>query len=244
MWDKWNGLGQGISTASKTTDGPRVLPLGDHKKYYDKKRRQGRPAKRWRDDLDKYWSDTIWPRTAQYRLTWRRHAEAFAQPRDTTAAQWWWWWQYADFYDDLCPPFRDICVYAGAAHEINPSPWNGTQTAIAYVCVHTRRDLRVEYKRHYARICVNSFAQLGLRSTAYGRQASHTPPHDASVRSISCRAPACVNVRQYRSNKYKRTQKLRKRLLIFKIKIWRTSASPRRTPFTSSSFIPWSSWTS
>ena len=23
---------------------------------YDKKRRQGRPAKRWRDDLDKYWS--------------------------------------------------------------------------------------------------------------------------------------------------------------------------------------------
>ena len=27
---------------------------------YDKKRRQGRPAKWWRDDLDKYWSDTIW----------------------------------------------------------------------------------------------------------------------------------------------------------------------------------------
>ena len=27
---------------------------------YDKKRRQGRPAKRWRDDLDKYWSYTIW----------------------------------------------------------------------------------------------------------------------------------------------------------------------------------------
>ena len=26
---------------------------------YDKKRRQGRPAKRWRDDLDKYWSDRI-----------------------------------------------------------------------------------------------------------------------------------------------------------------------------------------
>ena len=32
---------------------------------YDKKIRQGRPAKRWRDDLDKYWSDTIWQRTAQ-----------------------------------------------------------------------------------------------------------------------------------------------------------------------------------
>ena len=53
---------------------------------YDKKRRQGRPAKRWRDDLDKYWNDTIRQRTAQDMLTWRRHAEAFAQPRDTTAA--------------------------------------------------------------------------------------------------------------------------------------------------------------
>ena len=48
---------------------------------------QGGPAKRWRDDLDKYWSDTIWQRTAQDRINWRRHAEAFAQPRDTTAAQ-------------------------------------------------------------------------------------------------------------------------------------------------------------
>ena len=57
----------------------------DH--YYDKKKRQRRPANLWRDDLDKYWSDTIWQRTAQYRLTWTRHAEAFAQPRDTTAAQ-------------------------------------------------------------------------------------------------------------------------------------------------------------
>ena len=53
---------------------------------YDKKRRQGRPAKRWRDDLDKYWSDTIWQRTEQDRVIWRRHADAFAQPRDTTAA--------------------------------------------------------------------------------------------------------------------------------------------------------------
>ena len=40
---------------------------------YDKKRRQGRPAMRWRDDLDKYWSDTIWQRTAQDRVIWRRH---------------------------------------------------------------------------------------------------------------------------------------------------------------------------
>ena len=53
---------------------------------YDKKRRQGRPAKRWRDDLHKYGSDAIWQRTAQNRVIWRRHAEAFAQPRDTTAA--------------------------------------------------------------------------------------------------------------------------------------------------------------
>ena len=53
---------------------------------YDKKRRQGRPAKRWRDDLDKYWSDTIWQRKAQDMVILRRHAEAFAQPRDTTAA--------------------------------------------------------------------------------------------------------------------------------------------------------------
>ena len=44
---------------------------------YDKKRRQWRPAKRWRDDLDKYWSDTIWQRTAQDRVIWRRHAEAW-----------------------------------------------------------------------------------------------------------------------------------------------------------------------
>ena len=59
---------------------------------YDKKRRQGRPAKWWRDDLDKYWSDMIWQRTAQDRVIWRRHAEAFAQPRDTTAA----WWMNAN----------------------------------------------------------------------------------------------------------------------------------------------------
>ena len=28
--------------------------------------------------------DMIWQRTAQDRLTWRRHAEAFAQPQDNT----------------------------------------------------------------------------------------------------------------------------------------------------------------
>ena len=72
------------STTSKMTDGPLCVTTW---RPYNKKRRQGRPAKRWRDDLDKYWSDMIWQRTAQDKLTWRRHAEAFAQTRDTTAAQ-------------------------------------------------------------------------------------------------------------------------------------------------------------
>lgn len=53
---------------------------------YDGKRSRGRPAKRWRDDLDDFWKDTIWQRKAQDRLTWKTHAEAFAQQRDTTAA--------------------------------------------------------------------------------------------------------------------------------------------------------------
>ena len=79
---KWSRVKDDRWTSSVTTCRP-----------YDKKRWQGRPAKRWRDDLDKYWSDMIWQRTAQDRLTWRRHPEAFAQPRDTTTAQWWWrWW--------------------------------------------------------------------------------------------------------------------------------------------------------
>ena len=55
--------------ASKTTDGPRESPLGDHMTRKDDKgdRFTGRPAKRWRDDLDKYWNDTIWQRKAQVR---------------------------------------------------------------------------------------------------------------------------------------------------------------------------------
>ena len=50
---------------------------------YDKRIRQGSPAKRWRDDLDKYWSDTIWQRTAQHRVTWIRHAEAIRPTNGT-----------------------------------------------------------------------------------------------------------------------------------------------------------------
>ena len=37
-------------------------------------------------DLDKYLRDKIWQRTAQDRLTWRRHAEAFTQPWDDMPA--------------------------------------------------------------------------------------------------------------------------------------------------------------
>ena len=53
---------------------------------YDKKRRQGRPAERWRPDLNKYWSDTTWQRTAHDRVTWRWHAEDIVHPRNITAA--------------------------------------------------------------------------------------------------------------------------------------------------------------
>ena len=58
---------------SRTLQAPQRRPM-DLAYNRDKKRRQERPAKRWRDDLDKYWSDTTWQRTAQDRLTWRRHA--------------------------------------------------------------------------------------------------------------------------------------------------------------------------
>ena len=54
------------------------------------KKRQGRSAKRWRDDPDTHNRDTIWQRTAKYRITWRGLAETFVQPRHTTAAQWLW----------------------------------------------------------------------------------------------------------------------------------------------------------
>ena len=33
---------------------------------HENSQRQRRPVKRWRDDLDKCWSDTIWQRTAQH----------------------------------------------------------------------------------------------------------------------------------------------------------------------------------
>ena len=68
---KWSWAGH-INRLKDNRWTPRVTTW----RPYDQKIRQGRPAKRWRDDLDKYWSDTIWQRTAQDRVTWRRHAEA------------------------------------------------------------------------------------------------------------------------------------------------------------------------
>ena len=59
------------------------------------------------DDLDKYRRDTIWKRTAQDRLTWRRHDEAFPQPRDTTAAQQWWRWAEYDSRWTIRRLYRD-----------------------------------------------------------------------------------------------------------------------------------------
>ena len=56
-------------------------------KPYERKRHRGRPARRWRDELDDNWKGTIWKRIAQDRQMWKLHTEAFAQPRDTMAAQ-------------------------------------------------------------------------------------------------------------------------------------------------------------
>ena len=81
---KINGPGQGVSTASKTTDGPRVPPLGDHMRGKDDKGDQPSGG------------ETTWTNTGATRYGRGQHntryfgdgmlAEAFAQPRDTTAA--------------------------------------------------------------------------------------------------------------------------------------------------------------
>ena len=70
---KWKGPGKGTSTASNTTNAHRVSPRWDHTTRETSQAVERQP---W-----KYWSDTIWQRTVQYRLTWRRHDEAFAEPR-------------------------------------------------------------------------------------------------------------------------------------------------------------------
>ena len=57
-------------------------------KPYERKRHRGRPARRWRDELDDYWKSTSWQRIAQDRHMWKKkHAEVFTQPRETMAAQ-------------------------------------------------------------------------------------------------------------------------------------------------------------
>ena len=76
----WGGLDFACHLAAAAggplliTTGTRVWTLNPS----DNNRRHGRPAKRRRDDLDKYRSDTIWQRTAHDRLTWRRHADAYS----------------------------------------------------------------------------------------------------------------------------------------------------------------------
>ena len=75
-------------------------------KPYKRNRPRGRPARRWRDEQDDYWKGTIWERIAQDKQMWKQHAEAFAQPWDTTAAQWWWrWWIKASLVK-VCFKFR------------------------------------------------------------------------------------------------------------------------------------------
>ena len=39
-------------------------------KPYERKRPRGRPARRWRDELDDYWKGTIWQRIAPDRQMW------------------------------------------------------------------------------------------------------------------------------------------------------------------------------
>ena len=75
-----SGPGQGTSAGYEITDVHCVSSTGNLRK----ERPRGRPATLWRDELDDYWKGTIWQ---QDRQTWKQHAEAFAQSRDTMAAQ-------------------------------------------------------------------------------------------------------------------------------------------------------------
>ena len=54
-------------------------------KSYERKTPWGRPARRWRYELDDYRKGTIWQRIEQDRQIWKQHADAFAQLRDTMA---------------------------------------------------------------------------------------------------------------------------------------------------------------
>jgi hypothetical protein len=45
-------------------------------------RKKGRPLKRWRDDIDKFWESVTWKRQAQNRALWKSNVEAFIQQVD------------------------------------------------------------------------------------------------------------------------------------------------------------------
>ena len=69
--------GQGTSVGYEITDGHCVSPPGNPTKGKDLEE----------DELDDCWKGITWQRIAQDRQTWKLHAKAFAQPRDTMAAQ-------------------------------------------------------------------------------------------------------------------------------------------------------------
>ena len=85
---KWIWAGH----VSRIRDTRRTLRITTWKPY-ERKRPKGRPARRWRDELDDYWKGTIWQRIAQDRQTWKQHAEAIAQPRERV-------WLHNDDADD------------------------------------------------------------------------------------------------------------------------------------------------
>ena len=58
-----------------------------HLETIGRKGTRGRPARRWRDELDDYWKGTTWQRIAQDRQMWKQHVEAIAHLRDTMVAQ-------------------------------------------------------------------------------------------------------------------------------------------------------------
>ena len=58
---KWSWAGH----INRLKDDRWTLRFTTWRTQYGKKRRQGRPVKRWREGLSKYWSDTICQTTAQ-----------------------------------------------------------------------------------------------------------------------------------------------------------------------------------
>ena len=117
------------------------------------------PWELWSVDLDKYWSDMTWQRTAPDILIRRQHAEAFAQPQDTNyyimAAQRWWWW------------YVIIHTYVHTFYDTNMH----TYTVNTYSC--TNMHLTTVCLLHCA-CCLLSGAQIGLWQTPKGPSQRHT----------------------------------------------------------------------